>query len=657
MRPYVRLSGALLAAAMWTLGCMPPPTGPDGATTPHGAETGIPAWAKYVKTAPVDPHAAFEQTAAALARELQSPQFVDFQMPAEQIALAATQSLEAGHRADAAVLLSIASYRYQQQARHVREAESQTPQELWSKTNNSVYFRLVRAEEEVYEHLGFGAELRVLSAWLRGEDALELDAELVRRLGELLRGRATDEETFREAVRERLPTAGDASPETPQGATLARAFLTRLRADTGSKLTLYGAVWMMAATPLPAFQTEALRFAWLPVSPRFCGLIADQLGAHRAAVTAMLTDPNDGTRAAAAIVLGMNPSPDQLPALERMWNTERHPLVRLAVAYSLARHGRRERVRTLVTALDHCTREVCLQAASLLEWLPRDLLADVPEDVPAALAEDPGKIWDMHLFAVAMLQRMSLEHPLSARSRAALFVNSHDRHEELSRVALEAISRDTGLARAEVLARLGAASPDYRPLLARLAQVATAADLPMLTGLMPRFAGTDGPEAAFLVEAAGTVPGPEAEARLLGWFDEYPARRSSIALRLLERRPSSQGALDHIVTGTDGRVRLLVQLVRGAPEGMPTLDLALRAPDPKERLFAARLAGMVGDPRSSEALWTLVNFTDDRYYPADALLRHEAMAALVRIALATHRPPPRPKKTMVLSRQRSATAG
>ena len=67
--------------------------------------------------------------------------------------------------------------------------------------------------------------------------------------------------------------------------------------------------------------------------------------------------------------------------------------------------------------------------------------------------------------------------------------------------------------------------------------------------------------------------------------------------------------------------------------------------------------GMVGDPRSSEALWTLVNFTDDRYYPADALLRHEAMAALLRIALATHRPPPGPKKTMVLSPPRPATTG
>ena len=92
-----------------------------------------------------------------------------------------------------------------------------------------------------------------------------------------------------------------------------------MRSNLRLSVAFFAAAMNMAATPLPAFQTEALRFAWLPVSPRFCGFIADQLGAgHRAAVAAMLTDPNDGTRAAAAIVLGMNPSPDQLPALERM---------------------------------------------------------------------------------------------------------------------------------------------------------------------------------------------------------------------------------------------------------------------------------------------------------------------------------------------------
>ena len=340
-----------------------------------------------------------------------------------------------------------------------------------------------------------------------------------------------------------------------------------------------------------------------------------------------------------------------------MWSTERQPLVRLAAAYALARNGRRERVGDLVAALVHCTGDVCLQSASLLDWLPRDLQADVSEDVPAAVAEDTVKIWEVHLYAAAMLQRMSLEHPLGARSRAALFVNSHDRHEELSRVALEAIARDAGLARAEVLARLGDASPDYRPLLARLAHVATAADLPVLTGLMPRFAVTKGPEATFLVEAVGSVPGAEAEARLLAWFDQYPPLRSWIALRLLARQPSSRGALDHIVAGADGRVKLLIELARGRPEAMPLLDLTLRAPDPNERLFAARLAGAVGDPRSTEALWPLLNFSDDCYYPADALLRHEAMAALLRIALTTHRPPPQPKRTMVLSPQRRATAG
>ncbi len=44
----------------------------------------------------------------------------------------------------------------------------------------------------------------------------------------------------------------------------------------------------------------------------------------------------------------------------------------------------------------------------------------------------------------------------------------------------------------------------------------------------------------------------------------------------------------------------------------------------------------MGDPRSTDALWTLVNFKDDRDYPQDALLRHQAMSALLRIALAAN---------------------
>jgi hypothetical protein len=127
------------------------------------------------------------------------------------------------------------------------------------------------------------------------------------------------------------------------------------------------------------------------------------------------------------------------------------------------------------------------------------------------------------------------------------------------------------------------------------------------------------------------------EAQLLAWFDLHPPLRARITLRVLERRPYSQQALEHIIAGGDDRMRLLVQLARGAPDALSALELGLRASDPNERLFAASLAGAVGDPRSNDGLWQLVTFSDDRYYPKDALLRHAGMAALIQIALAANR--------------------
>jgi hypothetical protein len=79
----------------------------------------------------------------------------------------------------------------------------------------------------------------------------------------------------------------------------------------------------------------------------------------------------------------------------------------------------------------------------------------------------------------------------------------------------------------------------------------------------------------------------------------------------------------------------------GEADALPALHRSLRASDPNERLFAGRLAGTLPEPRTSEDLWPPVNFHDDRYYPHDALMRHQATASLPWIVLAVHRPPPR----------------
>src|SRR6185295_10553886 len=139
------------------------------------------------------------------------------------------------------------------------------------------------------------------------------------------------------------------------------------------------AVATLAATPLAAFQSEALRLIGFPFGPRLCAALADQLGARRPAVAGLLADESPATRAAAAVVLGMNPDADQVAPLEERWAAEREPAVKLSVAYALARHGRRERLADLVAALRPCKGEPCIQAVMLTQWLPNDLKAGLDQ--------------------------------------------------------------------------------------------------------------------------------------------------------------------------------------------------------------------------------------------------------------------------------------
>ena len=97
----------------------PSPAATAGNAPPRGE--GVPAWAMHVKPAPIDPRLPIDATISRLMSELREPGLKDGHLPAGQLAIAAVASLDAGHRADAALLLSIACYRYEQQYRHVTE--------------------------------------------------------------------------------------------------------------------------------------------------------------------------------------------------------------------------------------------------------------------------------------------------------------------------------------------------------------------------------------------------------------------------------------------------------------------------------------------------------------------------------------------------------
>lgn len=622
------------------------------AVTAGGCATAVvPEWAMHVKADDVPADAGSAAVLTRLARELRAPALHDHHLPAERIALVALQSLETGQEDDAALLLSIADYRYYEQWTRIFATARNYPRQVAMKA----YVALVKDEVATYRDLSFGSHLETLSARLRGEDVPDIG--LLRRLAELLRTGPVDEETFREVVRQdQADRAPVTSVETLRNHELANIFRARLRTDCKNKGSRDAAVSFLARTPLAQFQTDALECATLPVFPRACSNMADQLGDRRPMVQQKLADPNPGSRAAAAVVLGMTPNPGQLDALEERWREEREPMVRLALAYALARHGRRERVADIAAGVRPCQGEACWQAVALLQWLPNELKRDLDDGLPTKLVTDKTVPQDVRFFAVALLRDLASLHPLSAAARTALFPMTADSNRRLADMADLAISRDEGISRATVLSWLAAPSAAHRPLLARLSRVVTEADLPLLASLMPRFADeetrgdahlAESPEALHLIEAAANVRGSAAEAYLVSWFDQYPALRVTIALHLMARGPSSRATFGHLLARGDPRVNLLVKMVSQAPDASSLLIQSLGASDPGQRLFAAQLAGVARASEGRAALESLVRFSDARYYPRDVMIRHAAASSLLWIGFAEHRRPSRPPSTLV----------
>lgn len=217
--------------------------------------------------------------------------------------------------------------------------------------------------------------------------------------------------------------------------------------------------------------------------------------------------------------------------------------------------------------------------------------------------------------------------------REVLLAVTQEKNRDLLLYATQAVKKDSGFSRDLVFAALTTPSPAYVPLLNRLAHVATVEDLPVLRQHMARFAAKPGEETNALIEAAARLPSIDAEALLIDWFVAHPSLRRHIAFRLMIR-PKLQHATElHLATATDRDVRLLVRVITRAPDALELLQEELRATEPRQRLFAAFLAGLVGEPRTKQQLWSLVNFRDDRLYPDDARLRHTALSSLLWIAL------------------------
>ncbi len=611
---------------------------------------GVPDWAKHVRPADVEVDAATDQIAQTLLRELAWPNLPDGHLAAEQIALVGVREIAAGHQVDGALWLSIGSYRYHQETREAVLRGRAGVDDLPSNVRVKAYIELVHTEIDRYSSLGFNREITTLDARVYGRG--EIEKALQEQLTALGKTTPIERESLRDALWELRPSTS--AIEGSRYPRLVDAFHRRLLADFRADAQDEHPGIYLARTPIAALQADAVQASSSYFQPIADASVAEAFPSLRPAVVAALASPRPQVRANAAAILGMAPSDETRATLEARLSAEADPRVRLVISYALVHHGAAEQLSALTAALQSCQGPACTLPVMLLQWLPSSSKGALDQASLARILVGNQYEPRAHMFAAAALRDLGHEKALDPATVEALIVAARRRNnydeEHVSIPAFEAIAEAPVLSRAEVVARIQGrdrSAPTARqdvlfpgPLLARLAKVSIAEDLPLLVQVMERIAATTGPEPDVLVEAVLHVPGDQADAVLINWFNRHEGLRPHIAVGLLGRASVPRDRIERMVAGGSARPRIIVKAIEHAPDTGAVLVDALDNGDIIDKLAAADLAGIVGQAGLETSLRRLLAFRDGRYYPNDALVRHAAMQSLVRLTLSAARPAP-----------------
>jgi hypothetical protein len=610
---------------------------------------GVPNWAMHVQSERYDPDASTDKVAERLGREMTLATLPIGHLAPEQIAAVAIREIEQDHQVDGALWLAMASYRYHQEAFLAMTAGDAGLRNLPPNVRRSAYIQLVDAEIERFTSLGFFRELRKLEARAYGQN--EIEQALQQQLTTLGKTSEIERESLRDALWQMQPAPAVTSSPT-RYLPLADAFRKRLLSDARRESQDENPAEYLARTPIPLLQADALDVAVGYFEPSVCVGLAAGFPALRSTVVAHLFAAGAWARANAAATLGLAPSPETRGALEARLAVETDPHVKLAIAYALVHHGVAEQAIAITSALQVCQKKECTLPVMLAHWLPKATKIEIDAALPARIARGPEFEPRAHMFAAALLGAIGRAKPLDEAAVEALVVASrrrtHFEDKMVAAPAYDAIGEATVLTREAVLARIGGKpgrsfdqdqlSPG--PLLARLAAVSEAEDLPLLGRMMARYGKEDGPEAAEVVKAAFHIPGDAARNKLITWMVTYPNVRPMIVVGLAST-DYPPDRLERLVAGTDGRAILLVKILQKSPDLMTALGSYLRTGTPADKLAAAELTGLAPLTDAPDGLVALLYFHDTRYYPNDAVLRHAAIQSLVRLALVrTVKPTP-----------------
>jgi HEAT repeats len=617
-----------------------------GAAAPACVATGVPTWAMHVRPTTVNTGLDSRTVRANVAWELAQPGLRQGHIAPEQIALVAVEELRARRFADAGLWLSIASYRYHQEALLAGSVGKAGFDTLPPGVRVDMYEKLVIAEIKGFAHLDFNDEMEIINARMSGRGGVE--SALQEELTGLGKTSPIDRESLRDVLAELRPNAGPAA-EVTRYPELIDAFRRRLLDDFRQRGQDRNPGYYLAWTPVAALQAEAVLASVSAFEPGVCSGVALAFPAPRRAMIAALDHKRPEVRANAAATLGLAPSEETRPILEAHLRAESDPRVKLALAFALVRHGVPEHVTSLTAAVASCAPSTCFLPAALIQWLPPAARPDLDQASFVRIVADSRMDKRARFFAAAVLHDIGHDKPLDPASIEALIVAGRQKGDErLFEMVMAAIEDAPGLSRATVVARLNSESEasQYQdvlnpvPLLGRLAKVSTAEDLPLIKRMMERFGSTGSVEAHYAVEAALHVPGESASDILGNWYNRFAALRPHIGLGLARRQGFPRDRLERLAARGDARTQIIVKTILHAPEAQATLLAYLVNGTPEDKFQAASLAAFTPPAGVDQPLRNLLTFQDARYYPSDAALRHAAMESVVRLALTASLPDP-----------------
>jgi hypothetical protein len=601
----------------------------------------------HVQPAKTDPSRNPDDVARNVQHELARKKLLHDHTSPEEIAVVAVRELQRGRLADAQLWLSVASYRYHQEViEAIDEGEAGIGLSAMYGVPRDTYMKLVLAEVRRFADLGFHDEVAAIEARRQGRD--EKERALQQQLASLGQSDPIDRENLRDVWSELRPEADDAADAThyPE---LVAAFRRRLRQDADDDPEDRNPPIYLARSPAPAMKKEAIYSTGYFFEPVLCEGVAEAFPGLRPAMLTALSASRPQARANAAATLGMAPSDEAKAALHARLATETDARVKLALSYGLVLHGEAEQALPITTAVQSCKGEACTLPVTLLLWMPASFRKDLEQAPLARIVGDKKAEIRTRLMAASILRAIGRDKPLEPAALEALITAARFKREDNERfqiVAAEAVQDTSTLARADVLARLapqgGSGSSNegthqdvLHPcaLVARLARLALADDLPLIKRLMARFGDGDGPEPFFLVEAALEVHDAQSDAMLENWFVRYPKLQAQIIAGLAERDSVSPDDIARLLSRGGVRARLVYMAIKHEDARNAVIGY-LQSANVEDRFQAAEVAGLSAQTGVSEYLYPLTAYTDARYYPNDALLRHTAMAAIVRIALA-----------------------